>query len=434
MKLKKEITQRVAFIFHCLKNGIGTDLELCLFINYALNVKIPNKKVCKNHHSPFEIIADLFFERVDNAVIMGNRSGGKTFLIVGILNFLNLVFKSNYSITTAGSIKEQAVEGYKHLKSLMKNNWWLGNRVIETIQSRTRFINDSELEITVATMQGFNSKHPNILIVDEFDLITDWQVIEECFSMSCSKNGYLPQTIFLSTRKSSTGSMNKIMTEAKERGFKVYQFCIWEVSERCKRPMKCEDCQIFSKCEGIARNAIGWYSIEDIMRKARNMDRNTWNAQWQCKTPVTQGSFFSEFSKASHVISIEDFCNRHNISFHKDMKANEAIPKDWMRFSAIDWGFSNPACFLAFAYDSINDTVYVYNEFYEKEHTETMLVLAWQGHKKNEANRMMIHSKNNYNWNEEYFSFNIADEAEPAKIRAFNEVRHGKVGIIFDRF
>ena len=60
---------------------------------------------------------------------------------------------------------------------------------------------------------------------------------------------------------------------------------------------------------------------------------------------VLAGQYFAEFSRDRHVV--RPF----------------AVPRDWRRFAAMDWGYSDPCCVLWFAV-APNGTVYVYRELY----------------------------------------------------------------------
>lgn len=419
----KNIILKIRFIKTCLSEGIKDDDILWLFIKQAFGVSVPRKAVCKEHQAPFTFLADLFFERVDNCLILGNRLGGKTFLIVGILNALNMVFKPGITITSSASVQSQAQQGYKHFKKLTKKKWWLDPDILESIQTRTIFRNNSELEIIVSSMDGFNSKHPNILIVDEVDLIKDWDILEEAFSMSAGTGGFLPQNIFLSTRKSSTGTMQKLINECRDRGFKLYSFCVWEIAEKCREKVQCQECSIYRKCEGIARESRGFLPIKDVKRKAKNMDLITWKSQWECKIPPSSGSFYSDFSRNSHVIDVKSFRDKYKLPCGQDMKAENLIPKDWIRFSGIDFGYSHPTCFLAFAYSPLDDIIYCYKEFYETNLIDSKIVNAWQGMTKHPETGKMYFQKANFIWNSEPWLFIVADSASPGTIQALNEVR-----------
>src|SRR4051812_6929523 len=68
--------------------GPQTDDELHKWIKDNLGYDIPRQRVCPDHASPFEFLADVYFERVTSAIAVANRGGSKT-MISAILHLLN---------------------------------------------------------------------------------------------------------------------------------------------------------------------------------------------------------------------------------------------------------------------------------------------------------------------------------------------------------
>ena len=58
-------------------NPPATDDELHEFIQLGFGINVPRTRVVPHHRSPFEFIADLYFERVSNVLGFANRTGGK---------------------------------------------------------------------------------------------------------------------------------------------------------------------------------------------------------------------------------------------------------------------------------------------------------------------------------------------------------------------
>ena len=423
----KTILETISFIKTCLENGIKEDNTLWLFIKLGIGVSIPREvhPQSKNSTPQFKVLSDLFFERENKVLIMANRTGGKTFLIVGLLNLLNMALKKEYTITSSGAIEPQAKEGYRHFKKLLRSTWWVNTMAIESIQSRTQFINGSFLEVIVQSDENYNSKHPISLVIDEVDQAKSWTTLQEGFSMPMSKGGYRSQLIMLSTRKTATGIMQKLMSESKERGIKAYQWNIWDVVEKCTLKMKCEQCSIFSKCEGKARDGKGFYKMHDLKDRALSLDSTTWKSQWENALPPTSGNFY-DFNFESHVISVKSFCSKHGIEYIEDLKPRDIIPTSWQRFCAIDWGFSDPLVLLAFTVDPLTDQVYVYKEFYQSKLSAIETLNAWQGMEKYIATGRMVLSPNAFVWNNEPFSFIVVDNSRPEIRTDINKIRGNK--------
>jgi len=70
--------------------------------------------------------------------------------------------------------------------------------------------------------------------------------------------------------------------------------------------------------------------------------------EYEADFSLSEGVFFPEWSEAKHVIPVH------------------TIPKDWVRWIAIDWGFADPFCALWFARDPVTRRVVVYREIYQR--------------------------------------------------------------------
>jgi len=47
------------------------------YIHDNFGIAIPRKAVCPHHDAPFDFVADVFFQKVQNAIALANRTGGK---------------------------------------------------------------------------------------------------------------------------------------------------------------------------------------------------------------------------------------------------------------------------------------------------------------------------------------------------------------------
>lgn len=80
----------------------------------------------------------------------------------------------------------------------------------------------------------------------------------------------------------------------------------------------------------------------------KNLPEHLRRAHLEGDWDVLAGQYFSEFSRDRHVV--QPF----------------AVPGNWRRFAAMDWGFNDPCCVLWFAV-SPESRVYVYRELYERK-------------------------------------------------------------------
>lgn len=309
-------------------------------------IDIPQHQLCAGHCAPYEFFADLFFELVDTALGFGSRGSGKT-LDVALLNSCDMLFKPGVEITTAGATLEQANRGYRYVKENFKLPEFAALVEGDPTQSRTRLTNGSLLEVTTGTKKGLNSPHPIKSRIDEIELM-DWDVLQEGLSMSMAKPGlpYKSQDVFTSTRKTMSGTMQRLLDEADQRNLKVYSWCVWESLEQCKRECKNDpefgDCPAYENCEGKAHECRGWFPISDFIRKSSLLDNETFEAQWENKRPSGGVRVHGDFDEATHLVSPFD------------------IPKDWQIVSAVDFGAN-----FAYIKWAIDPVTRIWFQFYE---------------------------------------------------------------------
>lgn len=360
----------------------STDDELHEFIFLAYGIFLPRKVITPGHSSPFSFVADLFFQRVQTALGFANRSGGKTYA-VAILNSLDLIFKPGCEVASAGAVMDQAEKCYRYFQDF--NNLPFFQKFSEkyvkvtgvpllgrSIKSKTQFGNGSILEIITGTEKGLRGPHPHKFRFDEIDEL-EWDVFQTGLSMSHSSKGILGQDIFTSTRQKADGPMNRLLSEAEEKGIKVYEWNIWEALEKCTR--RCVNdpehgtCPILKFCQGKAHECEGFYKIEDFIKKVRLIDRHRWNTEWLNKEPLGYKLVFHMFSESRHLMTPEKL---------REMTGYSYPQPSWYRVSGIDFGSSpgNPFVYVKFAKMPNGAWLLFYEYFAEqrllRDHAETI--------------------------------------------------------------
>ena len=320
----------------------ATDEELKEFIEIAFGIVVCTKVVEPGHKPPFQFLADCFFERVDFALAFANRNGGKT-ICVAVLNVLDMLFKSNCEIASAGAVKDQAKKAYAYFQAFLEQQWFkdfctryerkVGRRFVQKeIQEETVFGNRSVQQILTATSKGLRSPHPHKARIDEIDEI-EWSILQTGLSMTRSSRGIRAQNVFTSTRQHLDGSMQRLLEEAKERGISVYEWNIWESLQRCTR--RCfqdpefGDCPIFAFCQGKAHECDGFYEIGDFINKVRQIDQDTFDTEWLNKKPSREKLVYNAFNSNLHVLGQEELFN---------MTGCQYPSRYWQRISGIDFG------------------------------------------------------------------------------------------------
>lgn len=309
-------------LFDSLKEfGIQDDEVLWWYIFEFLGFRVPREPVCKlynkdydsfdfPHKAPFDYVSDMFFERVRNSIAFANRTGGKT-SNVAILNHLDMAFKDECEVASAGSTLDQASKVYRYFTGFHKHPILIDLCEKPPQKSKTEYKNESLLEVVTGSVKGLNSPHPQKARIDEVELM-EYDVLQEGLSMSVSKGPIMGQNTFLSTRKYDTGTFQRLLEEAEETNMEIYCWCIWEVLEKCDR--KCQgdekygDCKIYHLCKGIAHHCDGYYQLDDWIDKAIMINKDTLDAQWLNKRPSQEVLVYGSYWDANiHIIRDPSF-------------------------------------------------------------------------------------------------------------------------------
>ena len=351
-QFQRELEEQILFHYLALDDegrflhAPRTDEELEEFIRLAYGVSLPRKVLTPGHRSPFEFLSDLFFERVSCALGFANRAGGKTFT-VALLNHLDMLFKPGCEITSAGSVKKQAQKCYRYFRELNDTSWMrrLNEQHLvitgepffteaDSTQSRTQFGNGTLMEIIVASEKGFRGQHPHKSRVDEIDEI-DWDTLQTGLSMSHSSDTIVGQDVFTSTRHRLDGTMQRLLTEATERGVSVYEWNVWEMVETCERrcfgDVKHGTCPIYKRCEGKAHSSQGFYPIRDLINKTRQIDKDKFEVEWLGSKPSRHKMVYQQFDPLRHVLDVAGF---------QRLTGRSEPSWEWPMIGAIDFGSS----------------------------------------------------------------------------------------------
>jgi hypothetical protein len=328
----------------CFLHPPATNEELHEFLRLAFRINIPRKRMDPGHRAPFEFVADLFFERVKNAVGFANRSGGKS-LNVAALNLLDMIFKPGCEVASAGAILNQAERQYGHFCSFQQQPWFdrfcdryqqrTGRPFsIKSIRSYTAFDTGSAMEILTGTEKGLRSPHPNKARIDEIDLMP-WSLLQTALSMARSSDAARGQNVFTSTRQLEHGAMARLLEEAPRKGIEVYEWNIWEVLEKCQRRCLNDQvhgtCPIYTYCKGKAHECDGYYQIDDFINNVRLLDRETWETEWLNHKPARQKLVYAMFEPSKHVMTPKRL---------SEMTGFLEVQASWPKRAGIDFGAS----------------------------------------------------------------------------------------------
>lgn len=316
-----------------------TDEELYDFIVGTQGLRIPRRAVCEGHRAPFELAADVYFERgnPDKAAI-GNRGSGKS-QIMGSVHAANVRTKRLHEGLTVGAIENQAKRVYSFFRHIVTQPDWrqfVDPRKVKI--GSTEGASGSSVSIVTGTISGVNSPHPNLSHIDELELLRPG-VYDEAMNMSQSKNGHRGMNVLTSSWKKPTGPVSAIMQEAEASArdgnvpeYEIYRWCVWETTAPCEadcdacpfanvikgtRKERGADgeevevprtfewaCKRGSPAEGVGKLKFtdGFIAVEDTVRRFRRLPRRVWESQQESRRPSLEGLVYGEWDEELYAV------------------------------------------------------------------------------------------------------------------------------------
>jgi hypothetical protein len=342
----KQRTRRRLFQYF-LDNGFADDDELAFFLDEFLQLQYPREASCPHHIPPFQILSDLYFDRVRAMLIYASRASGKT-LTFAVMNLLDGSFRPEaIDITNAAATRDQAVKCYRYFTGFHKDPLLAGLLAKDPTQSYSEYKTGSTVEVVTGSIKGLNSRHPAKSRIDEIELVT-YETLKEGLSMSQSKGSVPATDMFASTRKWGGGTMTRLLNEADTRGIAVRPYCVWEVAQRCER--QCRDDPVYGDCPIYTRTEIqldgtiaevpfcygrlhdvpgGWLPVDDVIQKGMLLDKETWEVQWENKKPTAMKRVLTKFHQDLHTMTWAQF---------RELTGFERPPAEWTRVAGLDLG------------------------------------------------------------------------------------------------
>lgn len=315
------------------------DDELWEFILEETGMRIPRKAVVPGNRAPFEVVADVYFERgLPDKLVIGNRGSGKT-IGMAVAHAVCVRFKKKWQGATVGAVEPQAKRCYAHFKEIMERPKWIGMVSGKPKQSGTTMKHGGKVEIIVGTMSGVNSPHPNVAHQDEIELFRPG-VMQEAANMAQSTNGHRAMNVYTTSWKFVRGIVTRMrddLKKAREDGMapaiEEYVWSIFETSSPCHE--KCTECP-YSKhvrgkwddgrprtfeqmCKkdspfrdadgnvlGKFKESDGHIAVEDSVSRFMKLSRRVWEAQQESRRPTAEGLVYGEWDEEMYVLSPED--------------------------------------------------------------------------------------------------------------------------------
>jgi hypothetical protein len=352
------------------EDGPQTDDELWFWVKDNIGVEIPRVSVCDGHDAPFDLLAAAYFNRYPAILGMGNRGGGKTF-IVALLHWINSEFKPGYESCTFGATEAQSLRCYTHLKGWVNDeNGDRKPQITSSVMRETVWNTGSKVEVLAGTPEAVNGPHTQTAHGDEVELMRQ-DTWEESRNIAVSKTltdgtVYPSLELLTSTRKSLHGRMqelidgiNKAIKLGATPDYKLIIWCIFEIAkevpncqvvskeDREKRLKeldrdpcdKCE-CHLHMKgdwpdtgeprylkdvCKGKLFRSRGYLPYDDVVQKFKQNSIYTWEAQQECTKPETEHNYLRGFAEERHGI-----------------RGFQPFPEQGSIYMSVDWGGTNP--------------------------------------------------------------------------------------------
>lgn len=186
----------------------------------------------------YELMKTGESEQIPEVVMLSSRDSFKT-LAAAAAEVLCLVH-FRFSIAHASAILSQSEKAVQYINSFfnkikpyLEYHKW---KKISDSKTKIEWITENNesiyLRVLVMTRKGMNSEHLPMLFLDEIDLISDPQALEEAKMVPAVYGKYFPLTVSLSTRKYAGGLMEKKIKEVTAAGGEILRWNIIDVTER----------------------------------------------------------------------------------------------------------------------------------------------------------------------------------------------------------
>lgn len=304
-----------------------------------------------------EFLSDLFFERVQQAILWKPRGGGGS-LAAAVLIWLMMVYRNKSFIDMAGS-GEQAKRVYEYTTQFWFCIPGLAEAVLEKdpLQSLTSLKNGVTLSCVPASEKAARGKHTAGFVADE-SCQEDQRVGR---ILQAAVQGVLSEPNFtivlLSTFHVPFGFFQEAWDLGVERGFKRYRWNVYDCMAQCQVGMEeatdsdpqaisyCQtECPLtevvsdynaegeligehFDGCHGKARITAGHLSRDNVI-KAKLLNRGTdvWEVEHECKRPKAAGMIYNPEKVQAAVFPPNEI--------HRPIgTVRRAVGIDWGRFA-----------------------------------------------------------------------------------------------------
>jgi hypothetical protein len=274
-----------------------------------LGVHIPDRAVCPHHNSPMDYLEASFLGQED-LLVWANRGGGKTYM-AAVATLLDTLFHRPMKVCVLGGSFDQSDRLADHIRNLLD----VHPTLVKGRMTRTdvKLTTHSEIEMLAQSQKAVRGQHVQKFRCDEVDLFDSdvWRALQFA---TLSRDRTRGSIEVLSTLHRSGGLMQRLVDEARgtspagklpvvsaKSSYRLIQWCLWEVIEKCPESRECDRCPLFDDCHGAARKGTGFFRIDDAIRIHARSSRSAWESEMLCKGVRLDHLVLSEFNPARHV-------------------------------------------------------------------------------------------------------------------------------------
>jgi hypothetical protein len=298
---------------------------LARFARRYFGVRFPLAASCPHHHSPLEYLVQSFFHQHD-IIVWANRGGGKT-MAAAIATMLDVIFRGPVQARVLGGSFDQSDRLAAYIRTMLDRQPHLAKGRLT--QKRIRLASGGDIQMLAQSQRAVRGQHVQKIRCDEVDLFDPavWQAVQFSTRSDGTTRGSIE---VLSTLHRSGGLMDHILKENRLgkqtplAGYKLINWCLWDIIERCDPAERdCDGCGLADDCGGKARQADGFFRIDDAIAIKGRSSRAAWKSEMLCRTAQRDWLVLPEFSRRKHVRRVDYVGERPT-------------------FRAIDFGYQDP--------------------------------------------------------------------------------------------
>ncbi|AQQ71291.1 Terminase-like family protein [Limihaloglobus sulfuriphilus] len=281
--------------------------QLREYVEKYFNIQVPSQRLSSAGSCPLDYLWHSFSADTNkklintDCIVWANRGGGKT-MLAAAATILDCVFKPGCQIRILAGSFDQANRMYEYLVNFARDVYpdMIEGKILKTGFALT---NGSRVELLTQSNRSVRGHHVNKLRCDELEHF-DPAVFRAAQFITHSNGQIKAGMEICSTMHRPYGLMQKEIEASHRSGRPIFKWSLWEVIERC-RGRACESCPLEPDCRGIAKNANGYYKIDDAISQMQRSSRQAWESEMLCLRPRIDNIVFSSFDPDVHVQAVD---------------------------------------------------------------------------------------------------------------------------------